>query len=211
MYVLSTTITALLVASGVSNVAAKSFAEAHSPFHLRHASFDELVHRKAHQVVEGKLNRRELATTSSSTAAATSSSAIIDTTEWNTTTTAACESALSVITRAVNPSGIVACYNIPYFDNTTGAFEADLRMYQVNAATGNFTGVSSDQISLSLTYPDASVSSSGSTKLKRNGVTARSPSSTSTVSTNSSTMTSLQDFHFVGQVAQTSIMTQITP
>ncbi|KAJ9276667.1 hypothetical protein DTO021D3_6427 [Paecilomyces variotii] len=80
-------------------------------------------------------------------------------TAFNATAVKACDSALSAMKSAVNPSGIVACYNIPFYDNTTGVFQTDLRLYQMNQPVDEFAGTKPTQYSMQITIPEATLSS----------------------------------------------------
>lgn len=77
---------------------------------------------------------------------------------WETEVNAACTAALSKILVATNPSGTCTCYNLPALNNATGAFEADLRLYQLSAARDDFAGIAPEQVQVSLSYHGASVS-----------------------------------------------------
>lgn len=79
-------------------------------------------------------------------------------TQWDIEVNAACQTALSKLTQATNPSGTCTCYNLPVLNSNTGAFEADLRLYQVSGARDDFAGISQSQIQVSLSYNGASVS-----------------------------------------------------
>ena len=105
--------------------------------------------------------------------------------------TTACMDALSSITNVTNLAGLAACYNVPFFNNATGLFQADLRLYQISPPSGLFQGVTLMDISLVLNYPDA-VISSASEKIKRDDTSA---------SQNPFNATSeIQQFPFVGQI-----------
>lgn len=82
----------------------------------------------------------------------------VNMTAWDTQVNAACAAALSKLTEASNPSGTCTCYNLPVLNNATGAFEADLRLYQVSAARAEFAGIPADQVQVALSYNGASVS-----------------------------------------------------
>lgn len=72
-----------------------------------------------------------------------------ETNSWNKATEAACLKAFNDRgDETSNPSGIAACYNIKYFDNTTGVFQADLRLYQTSPATGSWVTMKSDESSV---------------------------------------------------------------
>lgn len=77
---------------------------------------------------------------------------------WDTETNALCEQHLSQLSVATNPSGTAICYNLPSLDTTTGEFMADLRLYQVSTPSGDFTGISPDEIQVGVQYDGASVS-----------------------------------------------------
>lgn len=76
---------------------------------------------------------------------------------WNATTSKACMSALSSITRSSSISGTSICYNLPSLDNTTGAFIADLRLYQVSPPRGSFADVKLSDISVQASFDWATV------------------------------------------------------
>ncbi|KAK4098112.1 hypothetical protein N658DRAFT_432640 [Parathielavia hyrcaniae] len=82
----------------------------------------------------------------------------LDMAAWNEAANAACRDALSSMQRASNPSGACVCYNLPLLDNSTGAFEADLRLFQLSEPTGAFEGIPQDRIEIELSYNGASVS-----------------------------------------------------
>lgn len=82
----------------------------------------------------------------------------VNMTAWDAQVTAACEAALSKLAEASNPSGTCTCYNLPVLNNATGAFEADLRLYQISAARAEFAGIPADQVQVALSYNGASVS-----------------------------------------------------
>lgn len=77
---------------------------------------------------------------------------------WDQETSALCEQHLSQLGTASNPSGTAICYNLPSLDTTTGAFMADLRLYQVSTPSGDFAGISPSEIQVGVQYDGASVS-----------------------------------------------------
>jgi len=81
----------------------------------------------------------------------------LDVAAWNDAANKACQDALREMQVASNPSGTCVCYNLPLLDNSTGTFEADLRLYQVSEPTGQFQGIPQDQIEVELSYNGASV------------------------------------------------------
>jgi hypothetical protein len=89
-------------------------------------------------------------------------------TEWNAQTMAACTTALQALNgNAGNPSGMAACYNLPYLDNSTGVFQADLRLFTISAPSGGFANIPSQNVMVGLSYVGATVSAVNASSLKR--------------------------------------------
>lgn len=83
----------------------------------------------------------------------------VNATEWAAQTAVACESSMTALNgKTNNPSGMAICYNVAYLDNTTGVFEADLRLYMIAAPTGDFAAISSSNVQVGLAYNGATVS-----------------------------------------------------
>ncbi|OJD18422.1 hypothetical protein AJ78_01541 [Emergomyces pasteurianus Ep9510] len=83
---------------------------------------------------------------------------VFDEQQFNASATVGCLEALGDLKRVVNPSGMAACFNIPFFDNKTGAFEADIRVYQVTEAVGEFSGIPPSEYTLQMNIPEATIS-----------------------------------------------------
>ncbi|EXJ82506.1 hypothetical protein A1O3_06319 [Capronia epimyces CBS 606.96] len=98
----------------------------------------------------------------------------------NQTIAAACVSSLSKLTSVDNDAGLAACYNVMQFDSKQGAFEADLRLYQMFDPSGSFAGLSVNDIMLSVTYP-ASTMFQSLTKRKKRDVVERQSAAVSEV------------------------------
>ncbi|OAP55026.1 hypothetical protein AYL99_10726 [Fonsecaea erecta] len=98
----------------------------------------------------------------------------------NETIAAACVSSLQSLTSVENAAGLAACYNIMQYDSKQGAFEADLRLYQMFQPTGNFQNVPINDIMISLTYPTSTTFQS-LTKRRKRDVEARQSSNSSMV------------------------------
>ncbi|EUC29483.1 hypothetical protein COCVIDRAFT_110268 [Bipolaris victoriae FI3] len=78
--------------------------------------------------------------------------------QWEEQTRTACMRTLSNLNgQASNPSGIAVCYNLPFLDNTTGVFQAELRMYNVSAPIDPWVGVTAADVSMTLSYLGATV------------------------------------------------------
>ena len=71
----------------------------------------------------------------------------------------ACMKALMAMNgNASNPSGMAVCYNVLMMDNTTGVFQADVRLYKISSPTGDWSTLDMSKVSTSLSYLGASVS-----------------------------------------------------
>ncbi len=78
--------------------------------------------------------------------------------KWETETRAACQATLQNLNgQASNPSGLAVCYNLPFVDNSTGVFQAELRLYNVSAPIDPWVGVTTADVSLELSYLGATV------------------------------------------------------
>lgn len=119
----------------------------------------------AHTVVHRSLLRQRDVSPSSATitpsakaSAVPTSAAIDDPGSWDRTTEAACLKGFHDHGDTTSsPSGIAACYNIKYFDDTTGVFQADLRLYRISPATGDWAKIRSDGVSIKLSCKGASI------------------------------------------------------
>lgn len=81
-----------------------------------------------------------------------------DLAKWEAETKKACMETLSSLNgQATNPSGIAVCYNLPFLDNRTGVFQAELRMYNVSAPVDPWTGVTAADVSMTMSYLGATV------------------------------------------------------
>lgn len=114
----------------------------------------------------------------------------INMTAWDAQANAACRAALSKLPQATNPSGTCTCYNLPALNNATGAFEADLRLFQISAARDEFAGIPANQVQVSLSYNGASVSPVSSAAGTKVGARQNSGSN----------LKLLQQYLFIGQI-----------
>jgi hypothetical protein len=92
--------------------------------------------------------------------------------QWNATADAACMTAVMALKGvSSNPAGVAVCYNVPYLDQAKGVFEAELRMYNISAPTGDFVGVTPAMMMVTLQYQGATIQkSNGSLPVKRDVV-----------------------------------------
>src|SRR4051794_9230237 len=89
-------------------------------------------------------------------------------TQWDEQTAAACTSALEMLKgQASNDAGMAVCYNLPFLDNSTGVFQADLRLYSISTPQKGFAGIPSQNISVGLSYVGATVSPVNASSLGR--------------------------------------------
>lgn len=166
----------LLVAGQALQVAAghphRSVLDRASGLLRRNEGFEEQLQRHANDFV-AKLERRQdpSATASAPTISTTPQSgdaSKADLNAWETQTQQACDNALTALNGpASNPSGMAVCYNLPFLDNTTGVFEAELRMYNLSAPIDPWVGITSADVSLTLSYLGATVQAMNTTIFKR--------------------------------------------
>ncbi|KAK3688739.1 hypothetical protein B0T22DRAFT_161463 [Podospora appendiculata] len=122
----------------------------------------------------------------------------INMTAWDAQANSACIAALNALPSSSNPSGTCVCYNLPALDSTSGTFEADLRLFQLNQPTAEFLGIPPANIQVSLSYSGASVSPiSSGTAAQKIGLSTR----------QNQNIKQLQTYLFVGQIDKT----QMTP
>ena len=76
---------------------------------------------------------------------------------------------------ASNPSGISACYNIRTLNNSTGAFNAQLSLYRIASASGDWTQLQNSGVSIGMAYPDATVTMQSHVTWKRGEMFYRGP------------------------------------
>ncbi|KAI0127149.1 hypothetical protein BJ170DRAFT_363897 [Xylariales sp. AK1849] len=129
----------------------------------------------------------------------TPNQASMNLTQWNTETSALCMSALAQLNVASNPSGTAVCYNIPSLDTATGAFMADLRLFQISTPSGEFSGIPPSNIQVGLQYHGALVS-----PVNQSAVTTRD------LERRAVSPTPLQTYMFVGQIDQTQMAQPMT-
>lgn len=110
---------------------------------------------------------------------------------FNDSATTSCPAALEPMQRVVNPSGLVACYNVPFFDNSTGTFVADIRLFQVSDPEEQFAGVPWSEYALQVMIPQATLS---------NARQVAGDDKSNNGSDGNSTQTMLKGFQNVGQL-----------
>ena len=88
--------------------------------------------------------------------------------KWEEQTRTACMQTLGNLNgKASNPSGIAVCYNVPFLDNSTGVFQAELRMYNVSSPIDPWQSVTAADVSMTLSYLGATVQAMNINNTKR--------------------------------------------
>ncbi|KAF2668481.1 hypothetical protein BT63DRAFT_414486 [Microthyrium microscopicum] len=83
---------------------------------------------------------------------------------WNAQADQACSGVVMKLNgQAGNPSGMVACYNVPFLDTQKGTFEAELRIFNVSMPSGDFAGTSATNMMVTFKFQSASVQASDGT------------------------------------------------
>lgn len=96
---------------------------------------------------------------------------------WKNQTAAACVKSLSVLNgKASNPSGLAACYNVQSWNSNTGIFEADLQLYRIAAATGDWVALMTQAVNVGLSYSGATVAPRGGNNKRSQGVSSQTAS-----------------------------------
>ena len=156
----------------------------------------EIIHARMEEVANNLMERQN------SNVVNLDSTNAQNTTNWESVTNQACIQSLSQLNVATNPSGTAVCYNLPTLDNTTGVFQADLRLYQVSIPNGAFSGIPPQNIQVGLQYHGASVSPVQQMRTRDMG-----DDSDLVVKRQATTPTLLQSYLFVGQIDK-AMMTQ---
>lgn len=128
-----------------------------------------------------------------------------DLVKWEEETRAACMQTLGNLNgQASNPSGIAVCYNVPFLDNSTGVFQAELRMYNVSAPVDSWQSVTAADVSMTLSYLGATVQAMNMNNTKREiseaQARARWSDGTLVQRQTISTMTELKTLMYVGKI-----------
>lgn len=93
---------------------------------------------------------------------------------WAATTLSACTSALSMLRGlSSSPSGMAFCYNLPFLDNSTGVFQADLRLFTISPPTGDFANVAPKDVAVAVHYVGATVQGIAPSALSTRDLDAR--------------------------------------
>lgn len=143
---------------------------------LKRRSFDieDMLRHHARGVVDHIDKRQSAAAPTTTPASGTPNS--VNMAQWERDTEIACEKALvSLNGQASNPTGMAVCYNLPFLDNSTGVFEAEVRLYNISAPIDPWVGVKLADISMTLSYLGATVQMMNTTGLTRRDSTVSWP------------------------------------
>lgn len=139
---------------------------------IRRDNREELYRRYVETIVEPVGKRAAVLTTNTPM----TSSGKLDVGAWNTMAEAACTKSLDALKGvASNPAGLAVCYNVPQLNEATGVFQADMRLYNISKATGDFQTIPPQQVFVGLSFTGATVQAVNSSQLAMK----RSPSSSS--------------------------------
>jgi hypothetical protein len=159
--ILATALLGLLVAGQASAKA--------SPILQRRDGLEDMLRRDAEFLAT--LTQRQDANPAEPQISTTPASGDIseaDLAKWEADTQAACNTALTSLNgQASNPTGLAVCYNLPFLDNQTGVFQAELRMYNISAPLDPWTGVTAGDINMGLSYLGATVQAMNGSVAKR--------------------------------------------
>lgn len=142
-------LTAFVLAAQICPGSAK--AVTFVPAIRRHNDLHESM-RKASEFYEGELERRSPLSTDSVKGAV---SLTQPSNGMNSTVQTACMSAMQSMSNITNEAGFAACYNVLEWSPDSNMFQADLRLYQMADATGNFANISMSEITVLLTFPNS--------------------------------------------------------
>ena len=178
------------------------------------------VAREAHPIVNHKIYHQRNVIPASSASIPTSSAIALAAAspqaqapsssgnDWKTQTSAACLKSLSALNgQASNPSGMAACYNVQSLNASTGVFQADLQLYRVAAATGDWATLKTQAINVGLSYSGASVAPSNSNQKRDEGMLSwppikrEEPARTRTRRAAAAAPSLVQEMMFVGKVS----------
>lgn len=136
-----------------------------SGFHRPEGHVEARIRQDAHAILNRNLyHRRDVIPSPAVISPNVKASAIPvaaamdDAEAWIKTTEAACLKAFNDKGgTSPSPSGMAACYNIKYFDNSTGVFQADLRLYRTSPAAGDWATMKSEGVKVNVSCKGASM------------------------------------------------------
>ncbi|KAK6537350.1 hypothetical protein TWF694_011542 [Orbilia ellipsospora] len=105
---------------------------------------------------------RQLDTTPTDPVTGNTGTSNFDLAAWDAEVIDACDDKMALLSNLVNaktdPAGVGVCYNIPFYNATTGAFASDIRLWKISNGTTDWeTAEAAAKISLSVQYQGATV------------------------------------------------------
>ncbi|KAF2279297.1 uncharacterized protein EI97DRAFT_171922 [Westerdykella ornata] len=193
-------------------LASHASATSHALFSRSH---DAMEHLQRDTNLVATLTRRQDANPADtapriSTTPASGDAAMADLAKWEAETKAACDTAMTALNgRASNPTGLGVCYNLPFLDNSTGVFLAELRLYNITAPIDPWRGIAAADIDLALSYSGATVQNMPGTFQKRSAPNGNNPLSRRQ-NNNAQTPETLKVLMYVGQLNANLMGTAMT-
>lgn len=193
--------------NGHSRFVLKAITDASTALLPSQPAVDETVRRAADVVLARALDSSPSpAGATPALSPSTISSRSDDSGTWEKETESACQNALSKVnTNSISPSGMAACYNIRYFENSSGVFQSELRFYRMAPPAGNWTMLDSKRMSIGISCKGASLAQGNPGMRKRDGGEGRAfikapRRNRSTRRSNTSIPQTLQVLQFVGKL-----------
>lgn len=124
----------------------------------RAADVEDMLEQQAHQILQERGFERRQAPSPSDVAPSPTTTPFsgdaskIDLKKWNEETESNCQDRLRGLGQLNNPTGMVVCYNLPFFDEEKGVFLSEVRLYQLQEPTEPWLGVQPENIKMTLSY-----------------------------------------------------------
>ncbi|KAK6507755.1 hypothetical protein TWF481_006177 [Arthrobotrys musiformis] len=124
---------------------------------LMRRGFSEMTLGEAHMPL---IVPRQVDTISTDPKTGNTGKSNFDVTLWDQQVEAACLDPISllvaVVTKKTDPAGVAVCYNIPFYNSTSGEFASDIRLYKIANGTKDWEAAGT-KVSLSVQYEGATV------------------------------------------------------
>lgn len=162
--------------NGHSRVFPKAITDASKALFPSQSHVDETIRHAADAVLARALDGEpSMGVATPAVSPSTISARSDDSSTWEKDTELACRNALSKVNvSSISPSGMSACYNIRYFDNSTGVFQSELRFYRMALPAGDWTILDSTRMSIGITCKGAYLAQADPSVRKRNDWEGRS-------------------------------------
>ena len=64
---------------------------------------------------------------------------------------------------------MAVCYNVASYDNSTGAFQANLELYQISQGSDGWDTLQKEGVKLGLSYPGATIAATSNSSIAKRG------------------------------------------